>query len=311
MLQVLGQVKYTRTYCMQCLVLLYEVSTRLAGRLCLSACLLACLFPPPVAADGEMLTAEVQKARKAAPASRPAPTVPAPAPAKPAAKPAPKRQPAAALRQQAGAPLGSSVRQPLMTNTPTPADRLRGSGSTSTFAAEQERRAREAEEQERQQRRAAKEAKAARAQSEASQHSTEQSAAGSAASLPQPDASSLGMPAPLPLSHQPSTTSSLGPEEALSYAFELGGHVPSWPSSSPATWGGNHSDAPHSWPDASSYGAPAPAYDAAGFEAPVGAAAAAATDVAPDVVWLPPQFEGREEAPEEEIDELMAMLGLG
>ena len=223
-----------------------------------------CTPSPP--ADGVMETAEKIKPRKAAPAPPPAP---APKPPRPAAAP-----------RQAPAPKRPAPAPPrrLVEPAPTAAARLHGSssgGSVSTFAAEQERQAREAARREEEERR-----EAARVQWE------------------QREAERLSR-----LGHQ--------------YDEQI------------AALTGNASEGGSSWEGGEASGAPwgAPEdlllplpVDSPGIGTPELSHQASAAGslpaldaVAPDpggVVWLPePQFE-REAGADEEVDELLALMGI-
>lgn len=265
-----------------------------------------CLRKCCVCQDGEMVTADVQKARKAAAASQAA--------AKPAAKPALPPKPAMAAKRPAAAPQQqhtSSVfvvqrREPIVT-APSAAARLHAKPA-STFAAEQERLAREERERQRQDRQAAK---AARKQvQELKQEQSARSAPGGGAAegdassdesssrwltptaqalSPSASASSLGAVTPQ-LSQTTSIACSLTPHGALP-GFSLGASVAAWSSSDFGTAAGNGT--------------------VAGGEEPAAAFDAAAAVEPESVYWLPPQFD-REEPPEAEVDELMRMMmGLG
>lgn len=246
-----------------------------------------------------METAEVVKKKKAAPAApaAAAPRVPRPAPKAPRAPAsrAPRQQPAVPVARRAG-PVDSG---------PSPAARMHGSGSANTFAAEQERAAKEAQAKAREERRAAREAE--RAAQRAQQHQEQLAAltdgwevpsdseGGGASSgwatpatepawPPGSDAarpvsgSSLGVPTPQ-LSHQGSLAPDAGLLHSSSFASAAGG------------WGEAKA------PDAAWY-----AFEAA--PAPAGQPAAS------DNHWIAPEFE-RAPAPDEEVDEYLAMLGLG
>ncbi|KAL4433635.1 hypothetical protein ABPG75_000076 [Micractinium tetrahymenae] len=286
--------------------------------------------------DGEMVTAEVQKARKVPPAPPPAakPAPKATLPPKPA--PAAKKPAPAPRQQQASSGFVVQRREPVAT-APSAATRLHGSSSASTFAAEQERLAREEKERQRQERLAVKAArKHAQEQAQAEAQEQDQgrseqvvlsgrvsSAAegeGSSdessvwwppaqAQLPSATASSLGAATPQ-LSHAPSVASSLTPDDALT-SFSLGAAVAAWSSSDAgvAPWNGSEAGRP-AW--GGSEGG-APGWAAAGeayAEGPAAAFDAAAAAEPESLFWLPPQFD-REGPPEAEVDELMKMMGLG
>ncbi len=225
-------------------------------------------------AEGVMETAEKVKPRKAAPA---APAAPAPRPSRtaPAAKPAPARKPAAPPPRR------------LVEPAPSAAARLHGSGHSgssggmSTFAAEQERLAREAARREAEERREAararREAQEADRLSRLSQAYDEQIAA-----LMGKDGSDAGS------SQEDSEESSVAawwPADAAPLPLPL-------PTGSPAAVA--TPELPH--------------YDDTGTWLPVPDSLAAEPG---GVTWLPvPQFEGREEAAPEEIDELLALMGI-
>lgn len=224
-----------------------------------------------------METAEKVKPRKAAPAPPPAAAAKPPRPAPPAAKPAPARKPAAPPPRR------------LVEAAPTAAARLHGGGlsgsgaSVSTFAAEQERLAKEAARREAEERREAararREAQEAERLSRLSQNYDEQIAA-----LMGEEGSDAG-------SRQEGS-------EASSVAAW-------WPTGSvllPLPLPTTTSPVAVATPELAHYDSPA------GGLPPVEMLAAAD---AKGVVWLAePQFEGREEAPPEEIDELLALMGI-
>lgn len=288
-----------------------------------------------------MVTAEVQKARKVAPALQPA--------AKPAAKPAvpptpgpaAKRAAMAHRKQQASAGFVVQRREPVATG-PSAAARLHGSSSASTFAAEQERLAREEKERQRQERQAAR---AARMQCK----EREQRAGGdgcaaegdhggderspqwlipAAQALPVfASTSSLGAATPQ-LSHATSTACSLPlPDDALpGYdalpSFSLGAALAAWSSSDVGAAAGDGSIAGEAaW--GCSRATSAASVGTEGGAAALAVGLASQTEVLPaaaldtkaanepeSVFWLPPQFD-REEAPDAEVDELMRIMGLG
>lgn len=225
-----------------------------------------------------METAEKVKPRKAAPTPPPATAAKPPRPAPPPTKPAPARKPAAPPPRR------------LVETAPTAAARLHGGGlsgsggSVSTFAAEQERLAKEAARREAEERkeaaRARREAQEAERLSRRSQQYDEQIAALMGEEGSDGDGSQEGSEA--------SSVAAWWPTGSVPLPLPL----PTTTSSPVAV----------ATPELAHYDSPA------GGLPPVEMLAAADTK---GVVWLAePQFEGREEAPPEEIDELLALMGI-
>lgn len=232
-----------------------------------------------------METAERVKPRKAAPAAPPAP---APRPSRAVSAP----KPSAPAAKKAAAPPPRRLVEP----APSAAARVHGcghslygighsgsSGSVSTFAAEQERMTKEAAQKEQQQRREAararKEAQEAERLSRLSQHYEEQIAA------------------------------LMGDEASDGGGSQDGSEA----SSMPAWWPANSAPLPLPLPTSSPADVATPelfCHDGAVGSLPAVDSLAGAAEPAA-VAWLPvPQFEGREEAPPEEIDDLLALMGI-
>ncbi|PRW59322.1 antigen KI-67 isoform X1 [Chlorella sorokiniana] len=238
-----------------------------------------CLRRCVVCQEGVMETAEKVKARKTAPAAPPAPA-PRPARPAPALKPALARKPAAPPPRR------------LIEPAPNAAARLHGighsssAGSVSTFAAEQERLAKEAARREAEERkeaaRARREAQEAERLSRLSQQLDEQMTA------------LIGEPG------SDADSSQEGSEGSSVAAWWPAGSAPPLPLPLPTS-----SPVAVDTPELSAYGG---AYGGTAGGLP------AVDQLAADpkgVVWLAePQFEGREEAPPEEIDELLALMGI-